>query len=90
MSNALPERMDTTMINVLKTIPDNVKANWRDQLAKRAFAYDSTVNKSNGFTRYYVMLGRESRISVLEKIYCYWEIKVYAVPEKKSRLTDFM
>ena len=81
MSNALPERMDTTMINVLKTIPDNVKANWTDQLAKRAFAYDSTVNKSNGFTRYYVMLGRESRISVLEKIYRYVTLKKRKVLE---------
>ena len=43
MSNALPERMDTTMINVLKTIPDNFKANWRDQLAKRAFAYEHMI-----------------------------------------------
>ena len=81
MSNALPERMDTTMINMLKTIPDNFKANWRDQLAKRALAYDSTVNKSNGFTRYYVMLGRESRISVLEKIYRYVTLKKRKVLE---------
>ena len=62
MSNGSPERMDTTMINVLKTIPDNLKANWKDWLAKLTFAYNSTVNKSTGFTRFYLMFGRESRI----------------------------
>ena len=34
MSNGLPEKMDTTMINALITIPDNFKANWKDRLAK--------------------------------------------------------
>ena len=34
MSNGLPEKMDTTMINALITIPDNFKANWKDWLAK--------------------------------------------------------
>ena len=81
MSNGLPERMDTTMINVLKTIPDNFKANWKDQLAKRAFAYNSTVNRSKGFTRDYLMTGRESRISILEKIYCYVTLKKRKVLE---------
>ena len=81
MSNALPERMDTAMINVLKTIPDNSKVNWKDQLAKRTFAYNSTVNNSDGFTRYYLMFGRESRISILEKIYCYVTLKKRKVLE---------
>ena len=81
MSNALPERMDTAMINVLKTIPDNSKANWKDQLAKRAFAYNSTINNLDGFTRYYLMFGRESRISILEKIYCYVTLKKRKVLE---------
>ena len=43
-----------------------------------------------GMEKVYWKKKYKDRISVLEKIYCYWEIKVYAVPEKKSRLTDFM
>ena len=70
MSNGLPERMDTTMINVLKTLPDNFKANLKDRLAKLTFAYYGTVNKLTGFTRFYLMFRRESRISILEIIYC--------------------
>ena len=70
MSNGLPERMDTTMINALKTLPDNFKANWKDRLAKLTFAYYSTVNKLTRFTHFYLMFRRESRISILEIIYC--------------------
>ena len=75
MSNGLPERIDKTMINVLKTLPDNSKANLMDWLAKLTFAYYSTVNKSTGFTSFYVMFTRESRISILEIIYCYITLK---------------
>ena len=75
MSNGLPERIDKTMINVLKTLPDNSKANLMDWLAKLTFAYYSTGNKSTGFTSFYLMLRRESRISILEIIYCYITLK---------------
>ena len=71
MSNGLPERIYTTMINVLKTIPANFKANWKDQLAKLTFPYNSTVKKSTGFVPFDLMFGAVSRISILEKIYCY-------------------
>ena len=46
MSNGVTERMDTTMINALMTIPDNFKVYWKDWLAKLTFVYNSTVNKS--------------------------------------------
>ena len=67
--------MDTTMINVLKTLPDSSKANLMDWLAKLTFAYYSTVNKQTGFTRFYLMFRRESRISILEIIYYYITLK---------------
>ena len=47
MSNGVTERMGTTMINALMTIPDNFKVNWKDRLAKLAFVYNSTVSKSS-------------------------------------------
>ena len=75
MSNGLLERIDTTMINVLITIPDNFKAKSKDWLAKLTFACNSTVNKSTGFTCLYLMFERESGISILEKIYCYATLK---------------
>ena len=44
------------------TSTDNFKCNWKDHLAKLTFAYDSTVNKSTGFTPFYLMLGRASHL----------------------------
>ena len=75
MSNGLPERMDTTMFDVLKTRTYYFKVNWKDQLAKLTFAYNSTVKKSTGFTHFYLVFGRESRISILDKISCYVTLK---------------
>ena len=66
MSNGLLERIDTTMINVLITIPDNFKANSKDRLAKLTFACNSTVNKSTGFTCLY--LKRMRNINIGENI----------------------
>ena len=75
MSNGLSERIDTAMFDVLKTRLDNFKANWKDQLAKLTFAYNNTVNKSSGFTHFYLMFGRALRMSILDKISCYVTLK---------------
>ena len=75
MSNGVPERIDKTMFDVLKTRLDNFKANSKDQLIKLSFAYNSTVNKSSGFTHFYLMFGRALRMSILEKISCYVTLK---------------
>ena len=75
MSNGLSERIDTAMFDVLKTRLDNFKANWKDQLAKLTFAYNNTVNKSPGFTHFYLMFGRALRMSILDKISCYVTLK---------------
>ena len=81
MSNGLLERTDTTMINVLITIPHNFKANSKDRLARLSFACNSAVNKSTGFTCFYLMFERKLGISVLEKIYCYATLKKKKVLE---------
>ena len=86
MSNGVTERMGTTMINALITIPDNLKVNWKDRLDKMIFVYNSTVNKSTWFTRFNLMFSRESRISVLEKIYCYVTLKKKKSLEIKTLL----
>ena len=75
MSNDVPERIGKTMFDVLKIRLDNFKANWKDQLIKLTFAYNSTVNKSSGFTHFYLIFGRALRMSILDKISCYVTLK---------------
>ena len=64
MGDGQVERLNRTLINMLKSLPDVGKANWRKHLPKLAFAYNSTTNKSTGFSPFYLMFGRESRLPI--------------------------
>ena len=64
MGDGQPERMNRTLINMLKCLSNNEKINWKDHLAKLAFAYNSTINKATGFSPFYLMFGRESRLPI--------------------------
>ena len=58
------ERYNRTLINMLKSIPENEKTKWKDHLAKLTFAYNSTVHKSTGYSPFFLMFGRESRLPI--------------------------
>ena len=58
------ERYNRTLINMLKSIPENEKKRWKDHLNKLTFAYNSTVHKSTGYSPFFLLMGRESRLRV--------------------------
>ena len=64
MGDGQVERMNRTLINMLKAIPENEKKNWKDHLSKLLFAYNSTVHKSTSFSPFFLMFGRESRLPI--------------------------
>ena len=64
MGNGQCERMNRTILNMLKTLPENYKVNWKDHVKKLVFAYNSTVNKTTGFSPHYLMFGRHSRLPI--------------------------
>ena len=64
MGDGQPERVNRTLVNMLKCLGQNEKANWKDHLAKLAFAYNSTVNKATNYSPFYLMMGRESRLPI--------------------------
>ena len=64
MGDGQPERMNRTLINMLKCLNKNEKTNWKDHLGKLAFAYNSTINKATGFSPFFLMFGRESRLPI--------------------------
>ena len=49
---------------MLKTLSGEENRNWRGALSKLAFAYNSTTHKSTGFSPFYLMFGRESRLPI--------------------------
>ena len=62
--NGMAERFNRTMCNMLKALPAVAKGDWRKHLPKLAFAYNSTKNKTTGFSPFYLMYGRESKLPV--------------------------
>ena len=52
------------MINMLKTLPEDQKKHWNNHLGSLTFAYNSTVHKSTGYSPFYLLFGRESRLPI--------------------------
>ena len=64
MGDGQVERCNRTIINLLKALEENEKGDWKSHLPKIAFAYNSTINKTTGFTPFYLMFGRESILPI--------------------------
>ena len=58
------ERMNRTIISMLKTLNENQKARWKDHLLIFVFAYNSTINKSMGYSPFFLMFVRSSRLPI--------------------------
>ncbi len=64
--DGITERMNRTLINMLKTLGDKEKTNWPKHLSKLAFAHNVTMNKSAGYSPHYLMFGRSARLPIDE------------------------
>ena len=60
----MAERINRTVQNMLKALTEREKSSWKDHLPKLAFAYNSTVNKTTGFSPFFLMFGRQSTLPV--------------------------
>lgn len=64
MGNGLTERFNRTLIEMLRTLTEDKKSRWKDHVPSLVHAYNSTRNSSTGFSPYFLMFGREPRLSV--------------------------
>ena len=64
MGDGQVERMNRTIINMLKTLEEKEKNNWKAHLPQLAFAYNATINKSTGYSPYFLMFGRSARLPI--------------------------
>ena len=64
MEDNQTERVNRTIINMLKILNETEKLRWKDHLLKLVFAYNSTINKPTGYSPFFLMFGQYSKLPV--------------------------
>ena len=65
MGDGQVERLNRTIINMLKNLAGKQKSRWYEHLNKLTFVYNCTRNDSTGFSPYlYLLFGRSPRLPV--------------------------
>ena len=61
-TNGQAERFNHTLCNMLGTMPEGAKADWKLHLSSMTHAYNSATNASTGYSPFYLMYGRHPRL----------------------------
>ena len=64
MGNGMVERFNKTLINMLGTLQEHQKADWKAHVSTLTHAYNAAIHDSTGFSPYYLMFGRHPRLAM--------------------------
>ena len=64
MGNGQCERFNSTLLNMLGTLPSEAKADWKLHVSSMTHAYNCTANASTGYAPYYLLFGRHPRLPI--------------------------
>ncbi len=62
--NGMCERFNQTLLNMLGTLEEDKKSNWKSYVAPLVHSYNATKHDSIGYTPFYLMFGRHPRLPV--------------------------
>ena len=63
-TNGQCERFNSTLINMLGTLPKEKKSEWKNHVGTLVHAYNCTCNLATGFSPYYLMFCRQPHLMV--------------------------
>ena len=64
MGNGVVERLNRSLIQMLRSIPEGDKKKWKEHLPSLMFAYNSTTHSTTGYAPFFLMFGRASKLPI--------------------------
>lgn len=58
MGNGMVERFNQTRLQMLSTLDENKKSDWKSHVAPMVHVYNATIHSSTGYSPFYLMFGR--------------------------------
>ncbi len=64
MGNGMVERFNSTLLNMMGTLTDTQKRDWKSYVPSLTHAYNAAIHESTGHSPYFLMFGRHPRLAI--------------------------